>query len=264
VLENIDLKKTLSQEEYQEEYPRLRERLSTLQSACAAQGIPVVILFEGWDAAGTNAAIEALSSCFDPHGFTAHAIGEPEKQDRRYPWMHRFWLAVPHHGAVAIFDRSWYRRVLDDRVLKQAPYEEWRKGFRDIVDFEQALADDRTVIIKFFLHISHKEQERRLKLLKLKPARAWQVWRPGAKKRHRKYDQYLAAIEEALERTDTREAPWTIVAATSRWYMQKKVLETVVERLDRVLGDAASAGNLSSTPAGDRPAQAPDPENPDA
>jgi polyphosphate kinase 2 (PPK2 family) len=253
VLENIDLKKTLSQEEYQEEYPQLMQRLSTLQSACAAQGIPVVILFEGWDAAGTNAAIEALSSCFDPHGYTAHSIGEPNGQDRLYPWMRRFWLAVPHHGAIAIFDRSWYQRVLDDRVLKQVTYEEWRKGFRDIVDFEQALADDRTVIIKFFLHIGYKEQEHRLKLLKSKPARAWQVWRPGAKKRHRKYDQYLAAIEEALERTDTHQAPWTIVAATSRWHMQKRVLETVAERLGRALGDGV-----------DRPALAPDPENPDA
>jgi len=256
VLENIDLKKSLSQEDYREEYPHLKQRLSTLQSACAAQGIPVIILFEGWDAAGTNAAVEALSACFDPHGFTAHSIGEPKKQDRRYPWMRRFWLAVPHRGAIAIFDRSWYRRVLDDRVLKRVSYEEWRKGFRDIVDFEQALAEDGTLIIKFFLHIGHKEQKRRLKLTKSKPSQAWQYRRPGAKKRHKKYDQYLVAIEEALERTETPWAPWTIVAATSRWHMQKTILETAAGRLDRALG--------GTVPTGDQFTQAPEPESPDA
>jgi polyphosphate kinase 2 (PPK2 family) len=256
VLENIDLKKSLSQEDYREEYPQLKQRLSILQSACAAQGIPVVILFEGWDAAGTNAAVEALSACFDPHGFIAHSIGKPQKQDRRYPWMRPFWLAVPHRGTIAVFDRSWYRRVLDDRVLKRVSYEEWRKGFRDIVDFEQALAENGTLVVKFFLHIGHKELERRLKLIKSKPSQAWQDWRPGANKRHKKYDQYLVAIEEALERTDAPRAPWTIVAATSRWYMQKAILEIAAGRLERALGDAA--------PAGDRFTQAPKPENPDA
>jgi polyphosphate kinase 2 (PPK2 family) len=136
---------------------------------------------------------------------------------------------------MVIFDRSWYFRVLDERVEGTIPEKEWRQAYQDIVEFERMLADDGTVILKFFLHISKKEQRDRFKTIAADPLEAWRVtdadWA-----RQKKYGQYLAAIEEMLERTESEFAPWTIVEATSKWWARKRIFDTIVAALEKRLG----------------------------
>jgi polyphosphate kinase 2 (PPK2 family) len=150
------------------------------------------------------------------------------------PWLWRFWLKLPNYGEMAIFDRSWYGRVLVERVEGFTPEEEWRKAYRDIVDFERTIADDGYVIVKFFLHISKKEQKRRFKKLEKDPLESWHV-QPEDWEHHRKYDQYVLAIEEMLERTETEWGPWTIVEATDRRWARVKIFETIIHRIEWAL-----------------------------
>jgi polyphosphate kinase 2 (PPK2 family) len=215
MLEKVDLTKKLSKAEYKARMPVLRNKLYDLEKACWDAGIPSVILFEGWDAAGKGTSINLLTQL-------------------HLPWLWRFWLKLPDYGEMAIFDRSWYGRVLVERVEGLTPEEEWRKGYRDIVDFERTIADDGYVVIKFYLHISKKEQARRFKKLEKDPLESWHVQSEDWE-HHRKYDAYLIAIEEMLERTDTEWGPWTIVEATDRRWARVKIFETIIHRLEEAL-----------------------------
>jgi polyphosphate kinase 2 (PPK2 family) len=234
MLEKIDLTKSLSKQEYKERLPRLRDCLYDLQKACWDADVPSVILFEGWDAAGKGTSINLLTQRLDPRGFKLYAIQEARTYEKHMPWLWRFWLKLPNYGEVAIFDRSWYGRVLVERVEGLTPEVEWRKGYRDIVDFERTIADDGYVLIKFWLHISKKEQSRRFKKLEKDPLESWHV-QPEDWEHHEKYDEYLLAIEEMLERTDTEWGPWTIVEATDRRWARVKIFETIIDRLEEAL-----------------------------
>jgi polyphosphate kinase 2 (PPK2 family) len=234
MLEKIDLTKSLSKPEYKERLPCLRDRLYDLQKACWDADVPSVILFEGWDAAGKGTSINLLTQRLDPRGFKLYAIQEARTYEKHMPWLWRFWLKLPNYGEVAIFDRSWYGRVLVERVEGLTPEVEWRKGYRDIVDFERTIADDGYVVIKFWLHISKKEQARRFKKLEKDPLESWHV-QPEDWEHHGKYDEYLLAVEEMLERTDTEWGPWTIVEATDRRWARVKIFETIIDRLEEAL-----------------------------
>ena len=142
---------------------------------------------------------------------------------------------------MVIFDQSWYSRVLIERVENLIPEEAWRNAYRDILDFERMLADDGTVILKFFLHIGKKEQKRRFETIEADPLEAWRVTKEDWA-RHRKYGQYLVAVrEEMLELTESEYGPWTIVEATSRRWARKKIMETVIAALEQRLGKLAPA-----------------------
>jgi len=234
MLEKIDLTKSLSKQEYKEQLPRLRRRLSDLQKACWDASIPSVILFEGWDAAGKGTSINLLTQRLDPRGFKLYAIQAPRTFEMHMPWLWRFWLKLPNYGEMAIFDRSWYGRVLVEREEGLTPEEEWRKGYRDIVDFERNIADDGYAIIKFWLHISKKEQLQRFKKLEKDPLESWHVQAEDWE-HHRRYDEYLVAVEEMLERTDTEWGTWTIVEATDRRWARVKIFETIIQRLEEAL-----------------------------
>jgi polyphosphate kinase 2 (PPK2 family) len=146
----------------------------------------------------------------------------------------RFWLKIPGHGEWAIFDRSWYGRTLVERVEELIPESTWRRAYRDIADFERTLADDGYLIIKFFLHISREEQERRFDKLINDTLTAWQVL-PEDWDHHKHYDEWLLAYEETFERTETEWGPWTIVEATDRRYTNFKIFSTIIESLQRRL-----------------------------
>ena len=234
MLEKIDLTKSLSKQEYKERILYLRGRLSDLQKACWDAGIPSVILFEGWDAAGKGTSVNLLTQRLDPRGFKLYAIQAPRTYETHMPWLWRFWLKLPNYGEMAIFDRSWYGRVLVERVEGLTPEEGWRKGHRDIADFERNIADDGYVVIKFWLHISKKEQLRRFKDLEKDPLESWHV-QPEDWEHHRKYNEYVLAVEEMLERTDTEWGPWTIVEATDRRWARVKIFETIIHCLEEAL-----------------------------
>ena len=236
MLEKIDLSRELPKEQYKALIPRLQRRLYDLEKACWDANITSIIVFEGWDAAGKGTSINLLTSRMDPRGFKLYPIQGARTFEQHLPWLWRFWLKLPNYGEMAIFDRSWYGRVLVERVEELAPEKQWRKGYRDIVGFERTLADDGYVVIKFFLHISKKEQKRRFKKLEKDPLKSWHV-QPEDWEHHRKYDDYVVAIEEMLERTDTEWGPWTIVEATDRRWARAKIFQTIIQRLEEALKD---------------------------
>jgi len=236
MLEKIDLSRELAEAQYEQLIPQLQRRLYDLEKACWDAKIPTIIVFEGWDAAGKGTSINLLTSRLDPRGFKLYPIQAPRTYETHLPWLWRFWLKIPNYGEMAIFDRSWYGRVLVERVEGLTPVSEWSKGYRDIVDFERTLADDGCVIVKFFLHISREEQKRRFKRLEKDALKSWHV-QPEDWEHHGKYDEYLVAIEEMLERTDTEWGPWTIVEATDRRWARAKIFQTIIRRLEEALVD---------------------------
>ena len=238
MLENINLKKKLSREEFKQLLPAVQGRLYDLEKACWDNGVPSVIVFEGWDASGKGTTIATLTQRLDPRGFKLYPITAPRTYEQQRPWLWRFWLRVPNRGEMVIFDHSWYGRVLEERVERTVPEEAWREAYRDIVEFERMLADDGAVILKFFLHISKKEQKKRFRAIEDNPLEAWRVTAADWD-RHKKYGAYLAAVEEMLELTESEFAPWTIVEATSKWYARKKIFETIIASLEKSLGKKA-------------------------
>lgn len=230
MLEQVDLSRKIAKPVYRAWIPILRDQLYHLQKASWDARIPVVILFEGWDAAGKGTTIQALTRRLDPRGFKLYPIRAARTYEKKRPWLWRFWRKIPAYGEWAIFDRSWYGRVLVERVEGLTPKRLWQQAYDDIVDFEHTLADDGTLICKFFLHISKKEQKRRFKKLLSDPMTAWHV-APEDWEHHRKYKKYAQAIEEMLARTETEWGPWTLVPATNRRYTRLAVFTTIIQRL---------------------------------
>jgi len=235
MLEKIDLTKKLDKQTFKHNIQILAERLYEVQKGSWDAGIPVVILFEGWDAAGKGTSVQALTTPLDPRGFKLYPIRAARTYEKQRPWLWRFWQKLPADGEWAIFDRSWYGRVLVERVEDLIPEQEWRKAYRDIADFERTIADDGTLIIKFFLHISKKEQKKRFDKLIADPLTAWRV-APEDWEHHRRYHRWCLAYEETFEQTETEWAPWTIIEATDQRFTQVKIYQTIIRTLEKKLG----------------------------
>jgi polyphosphate kinase 2 (PPK2 family) len=240
MLEKVDLTKKLRRVDYEAKLPAMQHRLRALQAACTDHKLTSLIVFEGWDGARTEGAIHALTNSLDPRRFRLHTIQAAQGAEQDYPWLRRFWLMTPAYGEMAIFDRSWYRRVLIERVEGLASEMAWRKAYREINEFEQSLAEDGVAIIKFWFHLSKGKQKRRAKKRKQDPAER-RFAHPDGWKHHKKYNEYLVAVEEMLERTDTPWGRWTLIPATSRWYAYRRMLKTVAARLEAHLGDRLPA-----------------------
>ncbi len=238
MLEQINLDRKLPKREYKKNLPVLQRRLYDLEKACWDHGVPSVVIFSGWDAAGKGSAISKLTERLDPRGFKLNKSQPPRTFEQQYPWLWRFWQRIPGYGEMAIYDLSWYQRVLAERVQKLVPKKQWRRAYRDIVDFERMLADDGAVIVKFWMHISKKEQRKRFRALEKDPLECWRVTKEDWN-RHKKYDHYALAAEEMFERTDTEWGPWTIVEATDRWWARQKIFQTLIAALEERLGDEA-------------------------
>ena len=247
MLELLDLDKRISKEDYREVFPALEAQLGECQRAARTAGVPVVIVLEGCDAAGKGTLINRLTQAMDPRVFKVHPISAPTENERFHPWMWRFWSRLPAAGTIAIFDRSWYGRVLTERVGGTTSRREWNEAYDDIQQFERQLADDGVVIVKFWLHISKKEQKQRFKQLEENSATAWKVGKQEWKN-HRKYDEWVEAVEEMLERTSTAYAPWTVVESTQDRYARVKVFETVLEAVEHELDRRASAEAVEPKP----------------
>jgi AMP-polyphosphate phosphotransferase len=238
MLEKIDLKRSIPEDDYKARMPELRSRLYNLQRQCWEARIPTIIVFEGWGASGRGPMVNYITQNLEPRVFRLHMILAPRTNERTMPWLWRFWVKLPNYGEMAIFDQSWYRRVLIDRVEKNARKIEWKQAFEDINDFERTLSDDGSLILKFFLHISRDEQKKRLKRLKHDPlGRLIRDPEDDLQVKHHK--AYVEAIEEMLMRTETEWAPWTIVEATDVRYARLKVFETLTRQLEATLASRA-------------------------
>jgi AMP-polyphosphate phosphotransferase len=246
MLEHLDLELALGKEEYKQRLPALRQRLYNLEHAMFRANVSVAVVFEGWAAAGKGGTIGVLTERLDARGFRVVAITPPRTTETHYPWLWRFWAKLPAYGQMVIYDGSWYRRVLIDRIHKTVAKREWERAYADIADFEEQLANDGTLIVKFWLHISQKEQAKRFKKLLKDKLTAWQVGEEEAAQ-HKAYAKYLDAVEEMLARTDAPYAPWTIVEATDRYYTRVKVYETLIRALEARLGSHLPAQALEHT-----------------
>ncbi len=239
MLEKIDLKKKCQGKEYKARLEEESAKLSVLQRQCKEAGIPVIIVFEGFGAAGKGTQINRLIQAMDPRGFSVYTSNKESEDERLHPFLWRYWTKIPAKGRFAIFDRSWYRRVLVDRFDKITKKEELPSAFHDILSFERQLTDDGTVIIKFFLYISKEEQKKRFKLLEDSKETAWKVTEADWK-RNKEYSEYLKINEEMLEKTDMDYAPWVIVEAMDKNYAALKIISSVTARLEKELEKKAA------------------------
>jgi polyphosphate kinase 2 (PPK2 family) len=249
MLEKIDLSKKMGAKEYKEIMRIQSVRLGKLQRECRARKIPVIIVFEGVDAAGKGTLINQLIEPLDPRGFDVYAITRESKEEQMHPFLWRFWKKIPENGRIAIFDRSWYRRVQVDRFDEITTKEQLGYAYREICSFEKTLTDNGAVLIKFFLTITKKEQKKRFENLLENKETAWRVTK-GDLKRNKQFEAYQVMNEEMLEQTDTDFAPWTIVEAMDKEYAAVKILSTVTERLDDCLKEKEKTVAYKKTSAG--------------
>ena len=250
MLENVDLDKSVDKKEYKTRMSELAGRIGALQREARAHKIPVIIVFEGWEASGKGTLINQLLLRIDPRGYSFHLTGKATEDEEYRPYMWRFWTKTPEKGRIAIFNRSWYQRILDERVEKKIPREIWSSSYEEINAFERQLSDDGTLIIKFFLHISKKEQNKRFKKLEDNPASSWKVTKKDWKQ-HKRYDKYLDAVEDMFANTSTHSAPWNIIEAHDAKFATLKIFETIRDAIEKKL---ASNNTSKSTPDIELPA----------
>jgi len=234
MLEALDLNRELSKADYKEQLPLLQSRLHQLQRACWKEKLATIVVLEGWDASGKGSVISKITQRLEPRGFSLHAVREPRTFESHLPWMWRFWAKLPNWGEIAIFDHSWYSRVLVERVDGLIEPIQWTQAYNDITAFEQALVDDRYLLAKFFLHISKQEQAERFKALESDPRTRWQV-EPEDWDQNQRNDEYRVVVEKMLERTETEWGPWTLVAATDHRWTRVRVLQTMIEVMEEGL-----------------------------
>jgi polyphosphate kinase 2 (PPK2 family) len=235
ILERVDLTQRIEQKEYEQKLTRLQAKIHLLGVQLYLQKRTVVLVFEGWDAAGKGGAIQRITEKLDPRGYVVHAIAAPAGDDKAHHYLYRFWRRLPARGMMAIFDRSWYGRVLVERVEGFARPDEWQRAYAEINEFERQLIEFGTIICKFWLHLSPEEQLRRFEERQNVPYKAWKLTDEDWRNRE-KWPQYELAADEMLLHTSTPAAPWTIVEAEDKRFGRSKALQTVVRRLEDELG----------------------------
>jgi polyphosphate kinase 2 (PPK2 family) len=234
MLETIDLTSSLTPDAYRVKLIELQVRLSQLGFQVYQQQRPVVLVFEGWDAAGKGGAIRRVTERLDPRGYVVHAISAPRGDDKEHHYLWRFWRRLPEAGQIAIFDRSWYGRVMVERVEGFCTEDEWRRAYREINQFERQLVDFGTILGKFWLHIGSDEQLRRFEARRDTAYKAWKLTDEDWRNRD-KWNAYVEAVEDMLLKTSTTAAPWTVVPANDKLFARICVLQTIVDALEREL-----------------------------
>jgi polyphosphate kinase 2 (PPK2 family) len=241
-LDQLDLSLKLSRKEQDERLEAAQKRLTALRLQLAGLigdgrlGPPVCVLFEGWDASGKGGAIKRLVADLDKRHVRVASFSAPNPDEKRHHYLTRFVWALPGWGGMAVLDRSWYGRVLVERVENLATEEQWRRAYGEIVEFERSLALEGTILVKFWLHISGEEQLRRFERRKRKPLKRWKLTDEDWRNR-KKRPQYEEAVEDMLERTDHALSPWQLVEADSKRYARVKVIETTIEQIESGMRD---------------------------
>ncbi len=234
ILDRVTMLKEWKPDDYEKAMDRFGKKLHEMHYEAYKKKIPVLILFEGWDAAGKGGAIKRLVQHLDPRGYEVVPVAAPNDTEKSHHYLWRFWQAVPAAGRISIFDRTWYGRVLVERVEGFCKETEWRRAYREINEFEQQLTNYGAVVVKFWLHIDKDEQLRRFREREDTPEKRWKITDEDWRNRE-KWDAYKVAVDEMLFRTSTRKAPWTVVAANSKEYARWLVLKTVTEAIDSAL-----------------------------
>jgi polyphosphate kinase 2 (PPK2 family) len=234
MLERLDLSLKMPRDEYDRWLKVLQADLHQLAYQVYLQKIPVILVFEGMDAAGKGGTIKRLTEKMDPRGYVVWPISAPHGEDREHHYLYRFWRRLPEQGQIAIFDRSWYGRILVERLEGFCTEEAWRRAFSEINQFERQFTDFGGIIFKFWMHISKEEQLERFKERERINYKSWKItdedWRNRAK-----WEDYQEAARDMVLKTSTQNAPWTLVEANDKLYSRIKVLRTVAEKLRQAL-----------------------------
>jgi polyphosphate kinase 2 (PPK2 family) len=234
VLDRVDLKKTLTDKEYDRRLAMLQGKLNQLSRTAWEKKVSSVLVFEGWDAAGKGGTVRRLTSAMDARLYRVVPIAAPTDEERAHQYLWRFWRHIPRAGRVTIFDRSWYGRVLVERVEGFAREDEWKRAYQEINEFEDQLCGQGAMVTKFWVHISKDEQLRRFKERQKTEFKQYKITDEDWRNR-KQWDAYEGAINEMVVRTSTRGAPWVIVAGNDKRFARIQVLETVCRRLEKAL-----------------------------
>ncbi len=236
-LDSLDLSLKLSREEEAERLEAGHERLAALRLALGGKlgdgelGPPVCCVFEGWDASGKGGAIKRLVAPLDLRHVRVAQFAAPTHDEKRHHFLWRFWPALPGWGGMAVFDRSWYGRVLVERVEGFASMDQWERAYDEIVSFERTLALEGMILIKFWIHISDEEQLKRFKKRESDPLKSWKLTEEDWRNRERR-PAYAKAVEDMLDRTDHELGHWQLVEGDSKRWARVKVLETVIDEIE--------------------------------
>ncbi len=234
ILSTYDLSKTISEKAYEKKYKALRQKIGELQLKLYEKKISTIVAFEGWDAGGKGGAIKRLTAGLDPLGYKVNPVCAPNDWEKKFHYLWRFWQHIPAPGEAAIFDRTWYGRVLVERVEGFATAQEWHRAYQEINDMEAQWTKQGIIVQKFWMQIDKDEQYNRFKAREEDPDKTWKITAEDWRNRE-KWDAYVGAVNEMLYRTDTEEAPWTVVEAKNKFYARLKVLETMIKRMEKVL-----------------------------
>jgi AMP-polyphosphate phosphotransferase len=231
ILSSVDLSKAISREQYSSKLKEYQKRVRDLEHEIYRKRIPVIIGYEGWDAAGKGGNIKRLTENLDPRGYAVIPINSPTPQELNHHYLWRFWKEIPKSGHIAIFDRTWYGRVLVERIEGYCSEQEWKRAYKEINEMEKQLVNFGTVIIKFWLHISREEQLERFRVRQNTPEKQWKITDEDWRNRE-KWPLYEKVVDEMLIKTDTIYAPWTIIESNDKRYARIKALKTVIDALE--------------------------------
>ena len=233
-LADIDLSKELSEEKYKKELKKEQERLSVLHNRIYRAKVPVVIVYEGWDAAGKGGNIKRVSQALDPRGYEVVPVAAPKVEEKSRHYLWRFWKNLPKDGHAAIFDRSWYGRVMVERIEGFCTEDDWRRAYREMNEFERQLYDWGAVVVKFWLQIDREEQLRRFQARQNDPQKQWKITDEDWRNRE-KWPLYETAVNEMLQYTSTDFAPWNIIEANDKKYARVKTLKIINRMIEERL-----------------------------
>jgi polyphosphate:AMP phosphotransferase len=234
ILQSLDMTQSLTREAYSIELKKQQGRVNKLFHKAKGKGISVILVIEGWDAAGKGGAVRRLTAALDAHDYQIIPIAAPTDEEKAHHYLWRFWRHLSRAGRVTIFDRSWYGRVLVERVEGFAGESEWKRAYAEINHFEERLVQHGIVLVKYWLHITNEEQYRRFKERESTSYKQWKLTDEDWRNRE-KWDAYEQAVNDIAERTSTRIAPWTLVEANDKLFARVKVLRTLADRLEAAL-----------------------------
>lgn len=234
ILQTLDMSQSLKKKDYNVRLMEGRARINRLYRQAKAEGISTVCVFEGWDAGGKGGSIRRLTAAMDARDYKVIPVAAPTDEEKAHHYLWRFWRHLSRAGRVTIYDRSWYGRVLVERIEGFAPTDEWMRAYGEINDFEEQLVDFGMVLCKFWLHITPEEQLARFEKRAQIPWKRWKLTDEDWRNRD-KWGDYELAVNDMIERTSTRKAPWTLVEANDKKFARIKVMDTVAERLERAL-----------------------------
>lgn len=234
ILDCVDLTTTVDKASYDKQLEDLQGRLALLTRRPGFKKRSLVLAFEGWDAAGKGGAIRRVTNALDPRTYDIIAVAAPTDEERHQPYLWRFWRRLPGHGRVTVFDRTWYGRVMVERVEGYCSQSDWLRAYSEINDFEEQLVKAGAIVCKFYLHISPEEQLRRFEERQALDFKRFKITEEDWRNRE-KWPQYVQAVCDMVDRTSTEIAPWTLVAAESKYVGRLQVLQTICDRLQEAL-----------------------------